>query len=401
MMDGVSKDTRQSVARWSCVAGLVLGLGFILCCARSQVASNLVGSPDNQGAGPKSAAARRDQASAGDEWLGHDAVAFTDGLTTSDRPGADARIPIVDVLRFERVLEVSVCTIAIDKNNLGVLADDPWFMERGRWKKVPLPTGFGGCSESSEGDAGADGTRGFWEMFFGRDNKPRLMGYQGETSQGAARMPIYMRFTNNAWRPGWEEIGRLGRARPGALYGVLGNDDPEVVCKEGEQCIVKRQTGWKTIDAEQGVCLVRLCGSQPWAIRGAQVYRLAAGDERWDRVADNPPWAQASSFWATDGKLWVIADQGKLYMHDGGTWVRVASPVGRASDVWAASANEVWIAGQAGVGFYDGTQWVRAAGIQGAMRRVVGRGPGDIWVGGESGLWHGVMAAPQPDAGPS
>src|SRR4051812_37945704 len=75
------------------------------------------------------------------------------------------------------------------------------------------------------------------ELFFGRDNEPRLMGFAPSGAGGD--VPVYLRFRQGAFRSEPSELGPLG-APHGALYGVLGFADPEVVCRPRELCLVKR-----------------------------------------------------------------------------------------------------------------------------------------------------------------
>src|SRR5262245_43136936 len=69
------------------------------------------------------------------------------------------------------------------------------------------------------------------DRFFGRDDQPRLMGYRRADGGGRAE-PFYRRFKGGRFQPEPSELGPLA-APEGALYGVLGHADPEVVCRPG------------------------------------------------------------------------------------------------------------------------------------------------------------------------
>src|SRR5438128_2290169 len=83
-------------------------------------------------------------------------------------------------------------------------------------------------------------------MACGLPERPPVMGTR--SSAAGTRSLVYWRWKGD-WRDKPREIGRLDRDPHGTLFGILGQADPEVVCRLGDACIVKRVTGWTTIDA--------------------------------------------------------------------------------------------------------------------------------------------------------
>ncbi len=154
--------------------------------------------------------------------------------TSAEPPAAANPLPALNVA-VEQVLDVPVTGIALgDGTRIAVLADPPRVGDRRGLHPLPLPSGL----RAKPGENERLG------IYFGRDNEPRIMG-QRQTSAGEAA--IYFRHLPNGWRDGREEIGQLGGTTRGALWGVLGGADPELVCRTGAVCIIKRQSGWTTV----------------------------------------------------------------------------------------------------------------------------------------------------------
>jgi hypothetical protein len=276
---------------------------------------------------------------------------------------------------------------------MAVLADEPWWFEQGAWQKIPLPPQYRPPRRSEPA----------LEIYFGRDDRPRLMGYWSERPgdgdpQRASTTPVYLRYKTAGWHAEWSEIGRLGARRPGALYGVLGHDDPELVCKQDEQCIIKRLTGWTTVPAPPGVATVRLCNQQAWAAFPGALARVQAN--RLDWVSQQTPWRNASGVWGSaDGTAWVSVEQtNRLYRFDGQSWQQLPSPVTGPRDLWASDARSVWLVGEGGAAHYDGVRWRRVRGLSDPLRRIAGKTATDVWLGGSSGLWHGTAIAAEETA---
>jgi hypothetical protein len=276
-----------------------------------------------------------------------------------------AQIETVHLLDFVRELEPSVTSIALGEARVAVLAGEPWVKDREKWRKEPVP---GGLDESAR-------------IFFGRDDRPRLMGGRDA--------PLYLRLKRAGWQREPSEIGRLSGGS-GGLFGVLGYADPEVVCQVGGECIIKRRTGWRTIAAPAGAPRVGLCEGGAYAAGEGSLLRLGA--DGWQPAATELPVQRAAGFWIHgNGTIWVAdATDPALYHYDGRQWTRMGSPVGAPGELWATGPTDLWLVGEVGAAHYDGSTWRRVDGPAGGLRCIVGRGAQDLWVGGSSGLWHGT-----------
>jgi hypothetical protein len=234
---------------------------------------------------------------------------------------------------------------------------------------------------------GVDTTRS--RIFFGRDDQPRVVGAAGDTF-------VYMRFRLGVWKKGDEEIAGLAANPRAPLYAVLGHADPEVVCKRGGDCIIKRRSGWTIFKAPQttGLPLVELCGEQPWAFDGAVIWKVV--NSGFTPFGSAPTFTKADGLWAVgDSDIWVVeAGASKVHHWDGKAWQAGPSPIRGPRSVWASGARDVWIAGAGGAAHYDGERWSRVAGVRENMVTVNGRSKDEVWVGGEAGLFR-LGRAPQ------
>lgn len=273
------------------------------------------------------------------------------------------------------MLDVPIRSIALGRAPyVAILSAQPWMHDGTGWRELALPSAM----TLAEGDDAA--------IFFGRDDKPRIMGAQ---RRDAAWGPVYYRWRHDGWERDRREIGRLASAPLLGLYGVLGDADPEVVCKDGDVCIIKRRTGWKTIPAPKGRHRVWVMGGLAYMLLDDGMTRLDG--DRWAPV----PWfldghGKESGFWVDpQGGMWVsVAEQNAIYRSSAGRFERMPSPVRAPSALWGTSAGDVWVAGHDGLGHYDGVTWQRVAGLEGSFEHLCGRqGVSEIWIGGRSGLW--------------
>jgi hypothetical protein len=274
----------------------------------------------------------------------------------------------VELLSFERVLDVPIHSLALGKGTrFAALGADAWLDDGKGKKKLPPPV------------ADAKGV----EIYFGRDDQPRLMGFLGQDS-------VYMRWRGGAWQRGASEIGKLGAGTRAPLFGVLGYDDPEVVCKVGEQCIIKSVTGWQTIPAPAGHPRVVLSGKRAFAFEGATLLRLEKDGFR--SIGEGLPFTKPSSVWAvSESEIWVSEQStGALFHLTGGAWKREASPVAGPRGLWGTSASDVWLAGDGGAAHYDGKLWSSVRGATQAVEVVTGRSADEVWLAGKSGVWRGT-----------
>jgi hypothetical protein len=284
---------------------------------------------------------------------------------------------------------VDVRSIGIGKQRVAILSDEPWIKDRGKWTPTPIPARYRpGSDEHDE-----------VRIFFGRDDRPRLMGTRHRS--GTDDAVVYLRLKPEGWRPALYEIGQLGNLNvPGGLFGVLGHADPEVVCKVGVQCIIKRLTGWTAVASGPDRPQVKLCGARAWALYPEALAQMT--ESGWQRLPAPVPWKKPSGFWAIDERdAWVaVASAGQLYHYDGQRWSEHASVVARPREMWASSSDDVWLVGDDGAAHFDGTRWSRVRGPAGPLSQIEGISSQDLWLGGRSGLWHGTSAEAAPERSP-
>lgn len=302
--------------------------------------------------------------------------------TTAATPSALPETPISpptapeeSLLTFERVLEAPVHFVGYGKSGrAAAIGDDVWLDEGGGFNKLPAP----GMETGSV------------QIFFGRDNKPRLMGYAGS---GATAEGVYRRWRGRSWQRGLDEIGKLGGGKT-PFFGVLGYADPEVVCRVGDICLIKRLTGWKTAQPPPDLPQVVLAHGQAWALSSAALWRLH-NDVKWEAFGGKAPFSAARAMWATsDRDVWVADANGSLHHFDGASWTAAPAIVRAPSGLWAADANNVWLVGSDGAARFDGSTWRRARGPTGPLAHVSGISATDVWLAGKSGLWRGKAASP-------
>jgi hypothetical protein len=280
-------------------------------------------------------------------------------------------------IEVEQVLSVPVTWLALGEGSrLAVLSDPPLAGDQRGLHALPLPAAL--HAKSGEVDDA--------RIYFGRDNEPRIMGTR---SSATGQTPIYWRHTASAgWRDGRDEIGRLGGPAASGLWGVLGAADPELVCRAGAECIIKRQSGWKTAPAGAEPRQVVLQDGVLWGLDASGISSIDA--HGWALSIPAPAWAQPRAFWATAGEAWVNTETEMFRFHDG-VWSTLPQPVPEATCWWGRTADSVWVVGNGGIAHFDGRAFhVRA--MPGQMRVITGRANGEIWFGGSSGLFRGVVA---------
>lgn len=227
------------------------------------------------------------------------------------------------------------------------------------------------------------------EIYFGRDNWPRMLGRIGE---GPDARPFYRRAVAGQWREARDELGPLA-APAGALYGVLGHADPEVVCRPEQRCIVKRTSGWSGAAAHAEPVKVVLSGGDAWALSASGIERLDG--DRWAPLEPARTWSSPRALFSDGaGTLLVIeADRDEYVSLRGGAWVGVRSPVRGPRDVWGSSAHDIWIVGDGGAAHYDGKDFACLADVPGPLSHVAFDGEA-LWLAGGSGIWRGTRAVP-------
>ncbi|MBN2196629.1 MAG: hypothetical protein JW751_27705 [Polyangiaceae bacterium] len=280
---------------------------------------------------------------------------------------------------FTQELTESVRSIALGQRRVAALGQVPYLRDRDRWRPIPLPPAFNQALGQSV------------TIYMGRDDRPRLMGHYSavEPSTAATRLPLYLRYLDHGWVTAYDELGRLGGKRPGALFGVLGYDDPEVVCKEEDGCLVKRRTGWTSIGCTE-LGTVRLTGEAVFALSASQVSRLTNGGFVQQTLAVGS--GQVRDLWeVARGDLWAVVEPpgGTALFHIvDGEAKEVPVPIGEPRALFASAPDDLWIAGDGGLAWYDGHTLRRVLGAQPPLSCIGGRGRDTLWVGGPSGLFR-------------
>lgn len=291
-------------------------------------------------------------------------------------PRAPSPEPVaaVDDTAFERVLEAPVRAVAIDK--------EPHVSALGR-RVAHVHDAKGWREEALPGPALDDAALA---LFYGRDYRLRLVG----TRQSEAGLEtLYYRWLPGGFRPAPDEIGRLGSTRRGGFVALLGTADPEVVCRPGDVCLVKRLSGWATVAAPAELDLVAIRAGGAWAVAGRTLLCVDA-DKRWKTLSDAGPWSTADALWVTADAVWVAeAGADRLHRFDGTSWQSSPSPTKAPRALWSAEpSGGLWLGGEQGLHRFDGALWRRVTAISGAVSAINGRSATDVWVGGSAGLFR-------------
>jgi hypothetical protein len=222
------------------------------------------------------------------------------------------------------------------------------------------------------------------DVFFGRDNQPRLMGFA--PAEGGKQLPVYLRFRHGVFAPEPSELGPLAATR-GALYGVLGFADPEVVCRPRELCLVKRTTGWGRAPAHtQPVRLVLRSGSV-FALQADHLERL--GNAGWSALDPAQRFEQPLDAWlAPNGELWVVDRSATgLFRLKEGRWEALASPISEPRAVFGRPGGAVFVVGRNGAAELDGADFRCVRGVPGPLELAFAVGE-EVWLAGESGVYR-------------
>lgn len=224
----------------------------------------------------------------------------------------------------------------------------------------------------------------------GRDDWPRLI------AAGGANEHSYYRFRPS---PGWQsprdEQGAL--AKPGlasGFYGVLGHEDPEVLCAPSAFCYEKRQTGWhKRPLPGPGLWDLRLLSNgEAWAWSNTTP-TLCRLNSTWDCALPHPE-ARMTSLEYFNGTYLALTPEGVL-AYDEQWQLRVAMPAVRA--ILALGKNLVVVSAD-GAWLWDGqlhrihTQTAPLAG--GCCVAPLGDSPQSFIIGGEHGVTRVSLHSP-------
>ncbi len=273
---------------------------------------------------------------------------------------------------FERELDAPVTAIALEKSpHAAALGrDEVWVHGASGWTSKPLPRAVRGR------------TRETLAIFFGRDYRVRVVGSEGDEP---GHHGVYLRLLDAGFEAARTEIGRLGTLES-ELVAVLGTDDPEIVCRPGDICIVKSRKGWRTIAAPESLRLVALGGGAGFALGGRQLSKL---DVEWTAIGAPGSWAQADFLFAVEDTAWVVETAAsRIHVLRGGAWRVEPSPIHHPIALWGSAHDTLWLVGEEGLSFFDGKSWKSASHAPKNLKTVLGRGADDVWVGGDSGLFR-------------
>lgn len=223
------------------------------------------------------------------------------------------------------------------------------------------------------------------EIFFGRDDQPRLMGFR-RSLERSTLLPYYRRYKAGRFQPEPSELGPLA-GPDGALYGVLGHDDPEVVCRPGSFCLIKRTTGWGRAPAHAEPVRVVLAGGTAWALHRDRIERLER--DAWVPLVPERPWVTPRSLFIDAEKSpWIVHGSEVTHLV-GGRWESVASPLDGPLAISGTAPNDVWLVGVGGASHFDGKNWRRVPNVTGPLS-LVARSGRDLWLAGEAGVYRGT-----------
>jgi hypothetical protein len=271
---------------------------------------------------------------------------------------------------FERVLTRPCRALALDREPyVAALGDDVvTVLDKRGTHEEPLP-------EALRGAGLALG------VFFGRDYRVRIAG-TAHTSEGDKVR--YYRSLPGGLKPALDELGPLGAAGAPGLVALLGTADPEIVCRVGQSCLIKRISGWSKASAPLGLERVGLSLGSGWAVAGTSLYTLGRD---WVRVAASGPWQKADDAFVRGEQACVVERApSRLHHLTGGVWHSSASPVAGPRSLWG-NEDALWVAGDGGAATFE-AQAFRKVEHVGATAQVLGRSSQDVWLCGEDGLFR-------------
>lgn len=293
-----------------------------------------------------------------------------------------------------RVLDADVFfLIAGEGGRLAALTDEggavtPVRFEGGTWTTIALPA-----------SAAARVGKSALGIYFGRDNRPRLMGHRAE---GDRRKMVYLRHRDGVWQDQRGEIGALA-GDDAILYGVLGEEDPEVVCKVGSICLLKSRKGWKQLpNAVPETAVIRVFDGNAYALTAEGV--LVATDAGFVPYGPRAPWrSEVTGFSVAPGGVVTVAEPAADVLHvldrRDATWRTERSPVDGPRDV-AGPAGARWVGGDGGLAHEEDGTFVRPAGVVRPVVRVLPTATGCVVAGKEGVVVVGPRDAARPDAPP-
>lgn len=273
-------------------------------------------------------------------------------------------------LKLERVLDKPCRALALDQEPyVAALGDDSVTVldKRGQHEEK-LPDALRGGSV----DVG---------VFFGRDYRVRVAGTAHTPEGDQVR---YYRSLPGGLRPAPDELGPLGKPGAPGLVALLGTTDPEIVCRPGQSCLLKSNSGWAKASAPAGLERVGLSLGAGWAIAGSSFYVLK---KDWQLLPGAVPWQKASdAFVRADQACVVERAANRLHHYDGKAWHSSPSPVSGPRSLWG-SEGALWIAGDGGASVLEDGAFHAVDGVK-QVAQVLGRSPSDVWLCSAEGVFR-------------
>lgn len=271
--------------------------------------------------------------------------------------------------RFERVLARACRALALDREPyVAALGDDAVTVldKRGQHEEK-LPEALRG-----------PGLR--LGVFFGRDYRVRVAGSALTATGPEVR---YYRSLPGGLKPALDELGPLGgRGGPG-LVALLGTADPEIVCRLGQSCLIKRISGWSKASAPSGLERVGLSLGRGWALAGTSLFTL---DKDWSALLQGS-WQKADDAFVRGEQACVVErSASRLHHFDGHAWHSSPSPIAGPRSLWG-SEDSFWVAGDGGAATLQGDAFERIEGV-GSIAQVIGRSGQDVWLCGDNGVFR-------------
>jgi len=298
--------------------------------------------------------------------------------------------------QFERILESPTHSVALGpKGDVAAIGEAAWLHRAGT-----KPQAFDRLPDPKVPLAGV-------RVYLGRDHLPRLLGFERRpTSSGAGdAFAIYRRFRKGTWIPAPKELGSLAEPDAGALEGVLGDDDPEIVVKVGKQCLVKRRTGWTPLPPLAGPAAYAIAGGEGWAYCRGQLLRF--GKKAVEPIGTRGAFDDALALAAASPQaLWALSSEPsgppELFAFDGSNWRFEPCPVTHPHALASTGPQSLWVGGNEELSHWNGASWRRVEARAGDgkpllhVQSIATRGDAELWIAASSGLWRGVRAAGAP-----
>jgi hypothetical protein len=227
-------------------------------------------------------------------------------------------------------------------------------------------------------------------IFFGRDYRVRIAGTAHGATPKQRDEVRYYRSLPGGIKSALDELGPLGKAGGPGLVALLGTADPEIVCRIGESCLLKRVSGWAKASAPAGLTRVGLSLGTGWAIAGKSLYTLG---KDWQALPAEGPWRKADDAFVRGAAACVVErDASKLHHFDGKAWHSSTAPVAGPRSVWG-SEESLWLGGDGGAAVFEDGAFRK---LDGALHvaQVLGRAANDVWLCAAEGVFRARGASP-------